>query len=343
MDSTDPSTWQADANNGQLTSAVTVALGAAPPTDSLGIACVCFLDNTGSTSWTSAALSNIDNGTHASPTCTTTVGSDSDSAPQSVEATYSVAGMNCVMAYVSIQGAGAPPTTTVTETFTRSSSSGWTGSMDTGQVWHNNDGSGSSGTHLTMDGSHGLISRSAVGNTENQLVSPLSVQDQTGYMEFQFDKLPVGAGTDMSISLIVRYVDQDNHLYGNLRIYPNGSADLTIGRELATVDSAISGTYSFAASFFAVSTWYAMKTEAIGINPTAVQAKVWALAGSEPGWQVTQNESNAVYQAALSMGLRFHVDASITNSPIVATFDNYTGQLTTGPGGISGILLLGGL
>lgn len=342
-DSGSPADWQFVAAEAAVASSVVASLGSTPPSDSTGLAAAAWLDNTGSITW-DVSFTVDDFGTHTAPTCVTSVAIDTTSPPISVTANYSGVAANTVSAYVSVQAAGGgggfgAGGFLIKDTFTRSSSNGWTGVLDSGQHWLNNDGTSSSGTNLTMDGSTGKISRTNVSTTENQIVSNVAEIEQTAYMEFQFDKLPVGVGSELSIATLLRYLDQDNHLYMNMRVSPDGSGTLGVGMELATVDSLLGSYYNYSAGTFAATTWYAMRIQATGTSPTTVRGKAWALAGAEPGWQQEQTNSDSVFQAALSVGLRYRVDPAISNSPIVATFDNYLGNASTG----LPVILFGGL
>ncbi len=207
--------------------------------------------------------------------------------------------------------------TYVSDSFTRTNGSTW-GTPDTGPTW---TASGNS-SHISVSNGKGIINNPPTLTTS--LINPLSPTqtDLQIQFEFQFDQIPVGG--NMGYRTFVRYIDVTNNYHLRVTIAPDASASLQFARgDIATVGSAYSwGTIS-------ANTTYKMKVKILGVSPTVMKGKLWALSDSEPTWQVIVSDTTAGYQVAGATGLRHSTSPGVTNGAFYATFDNYL--VTNGP------------
>ena len=67
-----------------------------------------------------------------------------------------------------------------------------------------------------------------------------------------------------------------------------------------------------------------VRAQLTGTNPTTIRIRAWADGGTEPTtWQYTETNSAASLQAAGGVGLLAYLSGSITNAPVLVTFDDF--------------------
>ena len=111
-------------------------------------------------------------------------------------------------------------------------------------------------------------------------------------------KLNLRAGGDVRLSLV--------------RADSNGNA------EVALTSTSTAGGVTYAAG-----EKLSMRLRVTGTSPSTIQAKVWKTSAAEPAaWQLTATDSTASIQAAGGIGLKSYLSSTVTNVPIVVSFDD---------------------
>jgi hypothetical protein len=173
------------------------------------------------------------------------------------------------------------------------------------------DVTGSTGTMRIPQGD---ISRTAIlGN--------VSAQDLNVTFRVQTDK--VASGNSEYAYFIARRVSSNSEYRIRVRFSTSQTISLRAERltngtktELGT-ETTVSGLTHTANSFI----W--VRAEVVGTNPTTIRIKAWGDGQPEPaGWQYTTTDSIAILQTAGSCGMRAYLALSVTNSPVVFTFDD---------------------
>jgi len=68
--------------------------------------------------------------------------------------------------------------------------------------------------------------------------------------------------------------------------------------------------------------WF--RAQVTGANDTTIRVKAWADGQAEPaGWLFTAANAQATVQSAGSVGLRLYLAGSVSNAPVVVSFDDY--------------------
>jgi hypothetical protein len=70
--------------------------------------------------------------------------------------------------------------------------------------------------------------------------------------------------------------------------------------------------------------WVWFRAQVTGTSPTTIRVKAWADGQAEPAdWNFTATNSQATLQGAGSVGLRLWLGGSVSNAPVVFSFDDY--------------------
>jgi hypothetical protein len=92
----------------------------------------------------------------------------------------------------------------------------------------------------------------------------------------------------------------------------------------------VGGVTTILKSFDAVATfianeYYWLKFQVQGTDPTTLSGKLWPAVIEEPNWQLSDQDTAAVLQAAGQVGVSSEMYPQVTNEPITINFDELTG------------------
>jgi hypothetical protein len=68
-----------------------------------------------------------------------------------------------------------------------------------------------------------------------------------------------------------------------------------------------------------------LRVEITGSSPTTIRVKAWADGDAEPGsWDFTATNSSAAVQTTGGVGLRAYLAGSVSNAPVISSFDDFS-------------------
>jgi hypothetical protein len=136
--------------------------------------------------------------------------------------------------------------------------------------------------------------------------------------------VPVGGTAGVDQAFLVRRVANEGDYRAKVRILPGGAVRIGISRTSSTgAQTVIVAETVVSGLTYAAGDQLTIRAQATGTTPTTVRAKVWRVGETEPAtWQVTGSDSTVGLQTTGGVGVQSYLGASVTNTPIVARFDN---------------------
>jgi PKD repeat protein len=233
---------------------------------------------------------------------------------------------NAVTKSVTVTAPSVPaPTDPVlaADSFERQVASGL-GSAEKGGAWALNG----SPSLFSVAGGAGAIRISAAGSGPSAYLNSISSSNSESSVKFKMDK--VGSGGGMFLYLTGRKVGTAEY---RAKAWINSSGGVTLD-----TTKVINGTMTTLASRsvsgirYTAGTQLQLKTQVVGVSPTTVRAKIWAVGTAEPAaWTVTASDAAPELQGAGSVGLMTYLSGSATNAPITLSFDDFTTTTITAP------------
>jgi hypothetical protein len=220
------------------------------------------------------------------------------------------------------------PATTVVyvdDTFTRTVSNGWGSATPTGGAYT------ISGTaaNFAVGAGVGTMTLPSAGVTRSALVGTTSASDVDISLRFRTDK--TAAGGNQFIYAVARR-NGTNEYRVKLRLASNGQVFASASMVVNNVESLIGSEVLVPGLTHTANTLIALHAQVSGSGPTTLRVRAWAAANPEPTtWQYTSTNSNAALQGAGLFGLRAYMSSSVTNAPVVVTFDDYRVTSLGGP------------
>ncbi|MFF1574792.1 PKD domain-containing protein [Leifsonia sp. NPDC058292] len=203
-----------------------------------------------------------------------------------------------------------PPAAIASDTFERTSASGW-GTSDLGGAW---TGAGAASAYTVGSGVATIVG--AAGSTKTELLSGISSTNTNTAVTFSSDTTATGGG--LYVSAVGRSVGSAEY---TTRVWMQASGAMQLqllqgGTALQVVN--VTGlTYT-------PGTQYQLRLQVFGTSPTTIRAKVWKVGSTEPAaWQASVTDSTAALQVAGSVGLRAYLSGTATASPMTTKFDNF--------------------
>ncbi|MDM7855569.1 PKD domain-containing protein [Cellulomonas alba] len=199
--------------------------------------------------------------------------------------------------------------TIATDSFTRTSGSGW-GSAETGGSWVQNGAA----SQYTVDGKVGSLSVARAGSTISSYLSGVSATDTDTTITFSADKAQTGSGTHLLVS--GRHIGSLDYA-AKIRLNADGTATLALVDGTTTLAAVnLPGTY-------AANDQITVRLQVFGTSPTTVRAKAWRTGSTEPtSWQVSTTSSTSGLQAKGTVGVSAYLSGNVTNAPIAYRFDD---------------------
>ncbi|MEO7016865.1 MAG: PKD domain-containing protein, partial [Leifsonia sp.] len=203
-----------------------------------------------------------------------------------------------------------PPAAIASDTFQRTSASGW-GSADLGGAW---TGAGSASAYTVTPGFGTIVG--AAGSTKTELLSGMSSTNTDCTVQYSLDKTTTGGG--LFTSVIGRSVGTTEYS-ARVWMQANGQAQLQLFQGSTVLRAAnISGLT------YAQNQQYQVRLQVFGTSPTTIRARVWKVGTTEPTtWQLSATDSTAALQVAGSVGLRAYLSGTATDVPLTTKFSNY--------------------
>ena len=199
--------------------------------------------------------------------------------------------------------------------FERSVTGGW-GSAPTGGAWSVSGGS----TNFSVGGGTGNVLVAAGKAPAATLGSPSSASADVS-VTLTTDKPPTGGG--MYVYVVGRRVGSDSYR-AKVRLRSDGSVGVALVRVVSGTETALTKETTVSGLSFSAGSLVRVRMSAVGTGTTALKAKVWAAAASEPSsWLLSASDTTAALQTAGGLGLGTYLSGTATNAPITVRFDGY--------------------
>ena len=210
------------------------------------------------------------------------------------------------------------------DSFGRSVTGGW-GNADTGGAWTSTSGA----ANFAVGSGVGTIRMGSAGQGPSMYLNSVSSNDTDAAISVSFDKPATGGGIDLS--LVARRVSGAGDYRGKVRLLSGGGVRVGLSRANATgAQSVIVAESVVPGLSYAPGEQLRVRTQVTGTAPTTLRIKVWKVGQSEPAaWQLTGTDTTTGLQVAGSVGVLPYLSGSVTNAPVVASFDDLLARRTT--------------
>jgi CSLREA domain-containing protein len=207
-------------------------------------------------------------------------------------------------------------TTVAADSFLRTVSNGW-GTANIGGLYTVQ----ATAADYAVANGLGTINLPAAGATRSARLNDLNERNVD--IHFRFAANTISSGGNLSVSAVCRRVGASEYR-SRVIFMPNGSVSVNASVAVDGTENllgpavVVSGLSQTAGGFI----W--MRTECTGANPTTIRVKVWAAAQPEPqAWQFTATNGQAALQGLGAVGVRAYLSSSVTNAPVVLSFDDF--------------------
>lgn len=215
---------------------------------------------------------------------------------------------------------GSASDVTLTETFTRTSASGWGTFPDVGDYLHAGGGGSPALTDFTISSNQGRMSVSVANASRSAFVPSLTAVEVESYAECTLPAVPTGAELEPTLLLRGAHTATTSYTYFMCRVIVAAGGAVSV-RIISRVNG-VETTLNTASSGFSFTTGAGVLKLRARIQDGVVSFKAWQ-GGSEPAYQVTATD--ATIRQGGWLGLRSGVASGNTNTkPVVFVWDNWT-------------------
>ena len=229
-------------------------------------------------------------------------------------------------------GATQPITLTrlvATDSFSRSVNNGF-GSADVGGSWTAFGGTGN-GQGFTVSSGTGKIDllTAGAGRSARLLAAFAANTDVT--VRVRTDVAATGFGE--MISIIGRRTGTNLEYRARLRFAPGGGVWLAAVKNVnSATETLIGAEVQVPGITHTPGTWYRVRAQFDGANPTTIRIRVWVDGTPEPAtWQLVRTDAQTQLQNGGSIGLNTALSSSATAFPVRFEFDDLAARLVTTP------------
>ncbi|HSW89882.1 MAG TPA: carboxypeptidase-like regulatory domain-containing protein [Patescibacteria group bacterium] len=213
--------------------------------------------------------------------------------------------------------ASASGTTVISDTFTRSVSSGW-GSADTGGAYTLTG----TASDFNVDGSAGTMNAPSLSTSRTALLGSVSNQDTD--ITFRFNTNKLATGISQEVFFIARQVSTNTAYRGKIRLTPSGTVTVQAEKLIAGVETFLGAQTTVTGLSYSAGSYLRVHSTVTGTNPTTISISVWADGNSEPGsFTYTTTDSDSNLQTSGNYGLRVNLPSATSNAPVLFSFDDY--------------------
>ena len=151
----------------------------------------------------------------------------------------------------------------------------------------------------------------------------MSAQDVDLSFRFAHQQEP-GRRVNLYVYGVARRVSATTSYRVKVRIAANGQVFVQATSVVANIETAIGSEVLVPGLTNTPGSFIRVRAQFTGTNPTTIRIRAWADGGTEPTtWLYTETNSVASLQAAGGVGLLAYVSGSITNGPVLVTFDDF--------------------
>ena len=210
----------------------------------------------------------------------------------------------------------APPEEVVAaDAWERTLAEGW-GSADVGGPWSVNSAASS-----VSDGV-GRITMRTAGTGPLAYLNSAAARDLDVRYRLALDKVPVGTGSRVDHSLLLRRGDGD-YYRGMVRVQENGSVRASLTRVVDGGATTLGADITVPGLTYAAGDVLLVRAQAVGSGTSTLRLKVWKAGQDEPEeWTIVRTDTTSVLQDAGSFGYQVYLSGRATNAPVQARFDD---------------------
>jgi len=221
-----------------------------------------------------------------------------------------------------VSGLDAPPPpppgvpTYAEDAFVRSVSNGW-GTADTGGSYTLQ---GNNGAFSVGDGVGRMLMPNA-GANRSALLDGVSEQDVDITFRVSIDK--TATGNSFFVYGVARR-NGNNAYRPKIILRSNGTVAVHSGVLISNSESSVAPAVTVPGLTQAAGSFIWVRAQVEGTSPTTIRVKAWADGDPEPAtWHFSATNSAAAVQVAGGVGLRVYVGSTVSNAPVLFSFDDY--------------------
>ncbi len=206
------------------------------------------------------------------------------------------------------------PTIYAQDGFGRTTANGW-GTADLGGAW---TASGTA-TNFAVNGGVGKMLMPVTATSDAVRLNGVTNTDFDVQARLSYDKTQVGTGS--WVNIVGRYIGTNQEYRARIRF--GGATVLAAAYKLAGSAAVIVGSEINTGLASAPNTWYRVRMNVTGTNPTTIKIKVWADNVGEPAaWTVTVTDASASLQVPGVAGLSSYSGGS-SSYPMTFSVDDF--------------------
>lgn len=215
------------------------------------------------------------------------------------------------------------------DTFTRSVNNGF-GTADQGGSWTAFGGTGN-GQGFTVSSGTAKLDLLTAGSGRSARMLAAFATDTDVTVRLRTDSAATGFG--QMVSIIGRRTGTNLEYRARVRFASGGVVWLGAVKNVnSSTETLIGAEVQVPGITHAAGTWYRVRTQFDGANPTTIRIRIWADGTAEPGtWQLVRTDSQTQLQNGGSIGLNTALSSSATTFPVRFEFDDLVARLVTDP------------
>ena len=209
-----------------------------------------------------------------------------------------------------------PPSSLAEDAFDRSVTNGW-GTADVGGVYTLQGNLAA----FSVAGGAGKIQLPAPGANRSALLDDVDEQNVDITFRVAIDK--VATGNSYFVYAAARR-NGNNAYRPKIVLNSNGTVSAHAGVLINGAETSVAPAVVVPGLSQAPGSYIWVRAQVTGTNPTTVRVKAWADGQAEPAnWHFSATNAAAAVQVAGGVGLRVYLGTTVTNAPVLFSFDDF--------------------
>jgi PKD repeat protein len=209
----------------------------------------------------------------------------------------------------------APAGPLAQDAFARTVSNGW-GNADTGGTYTRYG----TASFFAVTGGVGTIRAATAAAGPRIALESVSSTNTDVQVKVSMDKIADGGGSFVSVG--ARTIGTNDYR-AKVKVAANGALTLYLVKVVSNAETTLTSVNLGSAFNYTSGSTLRIRVQATGTSPTTIRAKAWKTTQTEPAaWQLTTTDSTSGLQVAGGAGLATYLSSTVTNVPIVFSFDD---------------------
>ncbi len=205
-------------------------------------------------------------------------------------------------------------TTYATDTFSRTSASGW-GTADQGGAW----ALSTTASLYAVDGSTGSMQLKTAASGPMAMLNSVSQANVNIAVDTSISAAATGGGA--YVNLLARHVGTSDYRIKE-RFVAGGTIQLIISKVVSGTETTLK-TVNITGVTYVPGDVYRLRGVVSGSGTTTITGKLWKVGTTEPATaQVTVTDTEPTLQGAGTLGIQSYLSGTATSFPVVARYDN---------------------